>query len=81
MKFAAEHGAVVWLTGRGTIRLSPASVDQLLDIFEREGAVELFNDLWQARADGAVAPLIPVLEPLTCTVRQLDPALWGGAAG
>lgn len=72
MKFAAEHGAVVWLTGRGTIRLSEASADQLLDLFEREGAIELFNELWQARVNVAVAPLIPVLKPITLKVAKID---------
>lgn len=83
--FRAENGRVAWLTGRGTIYLDERQIDGLLDIFgDAEGGAELFNQLWEARADLAVEPLgrpsaIAVLKPLTCTVRQLDPAIWGDA--
>lgn len=74
--FVAEHGAVSMLTGRGSIRLEVHQVDQLLGIFDCEAGRNLFNALWDARADLAVAPLIPVLEPITVTVRALDPRIW-----
>lgn len=76
-RFIAEHGAVTMLTGHGPVRLEASQVDQLLDIFgEAEGAAPLFNALWDARADLAVAPLIPELKPITITVRALDPGRW-----
>lgn len=75
-RFIAEHGAVTMLTDRGPVRLEPHQVEQLLDIFQREAAKDLFNALWDARADLAVAPLIPKLKPITITVRALDPGRW-----
>lgn len=77
--FIAEQGGVSWLTGHGTVRLNEAQVEQLLDIFAgAEGGAALFNALYEARADLAIAPLtaIPELRPLNVTIRALDPRIW-----
>jgi hypothetical protein len=82
--FQVEHGAIVMLTGRGSIRLSPESVTQLLDIWQREEAHGLYNELYERRRDLIsaqraslhVVEAIPVVRPITCEVRQLNPDAW-----
>ena len=52
MTFAPIDGAVCILQpGQRPVRLRPESVDQLLDIFEREHALELYTALIYARMD------------------------------
>lgn len=47
-RFIADQGSV-WMTGRdGPIKLTDASVEQLLDVFDREEAVKRFNELYEA---------------------------------
>ncbi len=52
MTFAPIDGAVCILQpGQRPVRLRPESVEQLLDIFEREHALELYTALIYARMD------------------------------
>ena len=49
MTFAPIDGAVcIVQPGQRPVRLLPSSVQQLLDIFDREGAHELYNGLFNA---------------------------------
>lgn len=58
MTFLAWDGTVL-LTGHGRpVRLSPESVDQLLSIFDAEGAAEQFNDLYQAHINAGGIPRV-----------------------
>lgn len=57
--FTAQGCDVVMVTDRGPVRLQDASVEQLLDVFQREGAQAQFNELFQARADATAALLMP----------------------
>lgn len=45
--FTVSSGAVIW-NGPAPFALSETSVEALLDIFDREGAVQPFNELYDA---------------------------------
>jgi hypothetical protein len=77
LSFIAEHGGVSMLTGRGTVRLQPAQVDRLLEIFDHDESRDLFLDLWDAKWGRTSA--IPTPGPVTLAVRQLDPEIWAEA--
>lgn len=46
--FSHDGEAVVWHAGGRRIRLTETEVEQILDIFDRERAPELFNTLHDA---------------------------------
>lgn len=73
--FISGDGSVWWLGG-APVRLQPEAVEALLKIFDGEGADDVYAELFNARS-AAMADRIPILEPITVQVRQLDPAIWG----
>ena len=54
--FTPTDGGVFMTGAHKPCFLSPESVEGLLDIFDREGAADLFNSLYEAalRADAAI---------------------------
>jgi hypothetical protein len=58
MTFLVQDGSV-WIAGAKPVRLSDAAVDQLLDCFEQESAVEVFNDLYEAQREAMGEDFIP----------------------
>lgn len=58
--------------GAREVRLSEAAVDQLLDIFEAEGAAEIFNDLYTAAQQAYGTNFIPRTSCLRLVVNN-DP--------
>lgn len=58
-RFVVQDRAVWMLGEHRPIRLTEPVIDGFLDLFETAGASDLHAQLWQARADAAVALLIP----------------------
>lgn len=56
MTFQPIDGAVCIVGSGRPVRLSPAAVDTLLDLFEREGATDLMFELLdvQGKLDGVI---------------------------